>query len=241
MNSKEFVTLIKRETKEIVEELGNLNKLWEDFDSKKYNDDSDSQKKYNLCSYFYFYLKKIVILCQEGVETLNFVLQELEIAKSNRNIDKNTIFEINNETEKLSGVFKHVRKEEDSMITQIELYLKELKSQNEAEKTKVILSSLNQKGKRSKKKIYERSIGLVVNSSSQSHVSASLENGHVSNDKSLIRSPTPSDNNTSIITKIGSSFSEVALWSVRNYFRPKHNVNITVKDGIQLKKGTIIS
>ncbi|KAG2202512.1 hypothetical protein INT47_013128 [Mucor saturninus] len=85
-------------------------------------------------------MKKISDICQDTNEIFGNVLQELQIAKSNRNIDENIVYEIANETEKLSGVFKHDKQEENNVITEIEQYLQDSKNQQiEAEKSMVNL------------------------------------------------------------------------------------------------------
>lgn len=156
MNSKEFTKFIKKETQEIVNDLQNLNSNWIKFDNHKSKNDDNSQKNYGLYSSFYFYMKKISDICQDSNEIFGSVLQELQIAKSNRNIDENIVYEIANETEKLSGVLKHVKREENNMITKIEQYLQDSKHQQiEAEKSMVNLPGIYPTDKRKTTKLGE--------------------------------------------------------------------------------------
>ncbi|KAI7868211.1 uncharacterized protein EV154DRAFT_607852 [Mucor mucedo] len=101
-------------------------------------------------------MKKISDICQDSNEIFGNVLQELQIAKSNRNIDENIVYEIANETEKLSGVLKHVKREENNMITKIEQYLQDSKNQQiEAEKSMVNLPGIYPTDKKKTTKLEE--------------------------------------------------------------------------------------
>lgn len=125
--STEFLELVSKETDNILEDIRSLYLLWNQLDSELKN--VDSQEKNKLHASFYFFVKHISDTCKTNTKIFKFVLQELKIAKMDKNIDKIIVFEINKEAKRLSGSFNGITTKKDNLLNDIEVFRETLNYQ----------------------------------------------------------------------------------------------------------------
>lgn len=117
--SADFLESVNKETGSILEDINTINLLWDQLDSNF--EKVSNQEMNDLHAKFYFFIKFILETCKANVAIFGYVLQELRIAKADRNVDKSIVFEIHHEAKRLSGSFKGIKTKQDDLLNAIDI------------------------------------------------------------------------------------------------------------------------